>query len=74
MSKSLVGGGLVELHDSYLPITKILKKIYACNLQCRLELTFPYFFIKNSVKLHVSFVSLAKNRSFPILCVYLEYV
>ena len=40
----------MQLHASYLPKTKIIEKIYACNLVRKLELAFLTYFEKNSMK------------------------
>ena len=47
---------LVKLHDSYFAYNKIISQDYACNLECGLELAFPYlnpltYFAKNFVKI-----------------------
>ena len=71
-SKSLVEGGV----DSHLPITKLFDKIlvYACNLVCGLELAFSYLFWEKFSENRLFLRFLAKNRFFPILFVYCQWL
>ena len=67
-------GGWWNSMSLTLPITKIFDKIYACNMVCRLELEFFYFFTQNSVKIACFYDFLTENRFLPICCVYFQYV
>ena len=53
-----------------LPIPKIFDKIYACNLESRLGLAFPYLFCQNfgETRMFLRFLFL------PILCIYFQFV
>ena len=77
VGKIVVGEGVVKLYDSYIahPITKIIDKIYVCNLEYGLELTIFYLmFCQKFFEVACFYYTIFSQNWFFILCVYVQII